>query len=220
MQATRMGPDHPIDQEGVTRDRTEAQYTDDPNDAALSDLDPVRIAESRVPIVDAPQSYRVYKTRWFGLGQLVLLNIVVSWDVSELRSRLARLAMKDGTDRYDHSGYLSLLSQTRRLSSIIPRPLSSIGSQPASSLLLWSQLLSLYIHCMRVAHVLLSSSHRYSSWWGTGSVMAEQEQQDHHLASQCSDRFSLALHSRSYSVRPRDTQISGSHPKDESRPPL
>jgi hypothetical protein len=28
------------------------------------------------------QKYRVYKRRWFGLIQLVLLNIVVSWDVS------------------------------------------------------------------------------------------------------------------------------------------
>lgn len=26
--------------------------------------------------------YKVYKRRWFGLMQLVLLNIVVSWDVS------------------------------------------------------------------------------------------------------------------------------------------
>ena len=26
--------------------------------------------------------YRVYKIRWFGLAQLVLLNIIVSWDVS------------------------------------------------------------------------------------------------------------------------------------------
>jgi len=26
--------------------------------------------------------YKVYKRRWFGLVQLVLLNIVVSWDVS------------------------------------------------------------------------------------------------------------------------------------------
>lgn len=28
-----------------------------------------------------PASYRVYKRRWFGLFQLVLLNIIVSWDV-------------------------------------------------------------------------------------------------------------------------------------------
>lgn len=26
--------------------------------------------------------FKVYKRRWLGLGQLVLLNIVVSWDVS------------------------------------------------------------------------------------------------------------------------------------------
>lgn len=27
--------------------------------------------------------YKVYKRRWFGLAQLVLLNIVASWDVSD-----------------------------------------------------------------------------------------------------------------------------------------
>ena len=27
--------------------------------------------------------YRVYKRRWFGLMQLVLMNIIVSWDVSQ-----------------------------------------------------------------------------------------------------------------------------------------
>jgi FLVCR family MFS transporter 7 len=26
--------------------------------------------------------FKVYKRRWFGLAQLVLLNVVVSWDVS------------------------------------------------------------------------------------------------------------------------------------------
>lgn len=29
--------------------------------------------------------FKVYKRRWFGLAQLVLLNIVVSWDVGSLR---------------------------------------------------------------------------------------------------------------------------------------
>lgn len=33
---------------------------------------------------DLDVSYRVYKRRWFGLAQLVLLNIIVSWDVSDL----------------------------------------------------------------------------------------------------------------------------------------
>jgi FLVCR family MFS transporter 7 len=32
--------------------------------------------------------YKVYKRRWFGLVQLVLLNIIVSWDVSSLSWRL------------------------------------------------------------------------------------------------------------------------------------
>ena len=32
--------------------------------------------------------YRVYKIRWFGLAALVLLNIVVSWDVSILLDSL------------------------------------------------------------------------------------------------------------------------------------
>ena len=31
----------------------------------------------------SPPEYRVYGIRWFGLTQLVLLNIIVSWDVSE-----------------------------------------------------------------------------------------------------------------------------------------
>jgi hypothetical protein len=30
--------------------------------------------------------FKVYKRRWFGLAQLVLLNVVVSWDVSRLYS--------------------------------------------------------------------------------------------------------------------------------------
>ena len=31
---------------------------------------------------DQMVQYKVYKRRWFGLVQLVLLNIIVSWDVS------------------------------------------------------------------------------------------------------------------------------------------
>lgn len=30
----------------------------------------------------SPVEYRTYKRRWFGLIQLSLMNIVVSWDVS------------------------------------------------------------------------------------------------------------------------------------------
>ncbi len=35
-----------------------------------------------MPTGERPIEYKVYKRRWFGLVQLVLLNIVVSWDVS------------------------------------------------------------------------------------------------------------------------------------------
>lgn len=33
---------------------------------------------------ESPVTYKVYKRRWFGLVQLVLMNIIVSWDVSRL----------------------------------------------------------------------------------------------------------------------------------------
>ena len=40
--------------------------------------------EVTMPTGERPIIYKVYKRRWFGLMQLVLLNIVVSWDVSIL----------------------------------------------------------------------------------------------------------------------------------------
>ena len=33
-------------------------------------------------VSDRTQNFKVYKRRWFGLFQLTLLNIIVSWDVS------------------------------------------------------------------------------------------------------------------------------------------
>lgn len=33
---------------------------------------------------ESNQQYRVYKRRWFGLVALVFLNIIISWDVSQL----------------------------------------------------------------------------------------------------------------------------------------
>jgi hypothetical protein len=44
----------------------------------------VTIESTDLPRRDGPEpDYTVYKRRFFGLGQLVLLNIVVSWDVRE-----------------------------------------------------------------------------------------------------------------------------------------
>lgn len=39
------------------------------------------VAEEERNGSEEPVVYRVYKIRWFGLFQLVLLNIIVSWDV-------------------------------------------------------------------------------------------------------------------------------------------
>lgn len=41
----------------------------------------------------APPAYRVYKRRWFGLMQLVLMNIIVSWDVSLTATKILLLAL-------------------------------------------------------------------------------------------------------------------------------
>ena len=62
-----------------TNQYIEERYTDngDPGRAPRI-MDAVE--ETRDPI--ASVEYRVYKRRWFGLMQLVLLNVIVSWDVS------------------------------------------------------------------------------------------------------------------------------------------
>lgn len=50
----------------------------DSNDFSLSERN-----ETSTTIQDGEQQprYRTYKRRWFGLLQLTLMNIVVSWDV-------------------------------------------------------------------------------------------------------------------------------------------
>jgi hypothetical protein len=50
----------------------------------------VGAAESAAPV---GVQYKVYKRRWFGLVQLTLLNVIVSWDVSVLVSLLLTLAV-------------------------------------------------------------------------------------------------------------------------------
>ena len=55
---------------------------------AYTDMDILGSSSSQNPMLDheeapvaEPVVYKLYKIRWFGLMQLVLLNIVVSWDV-------------------------------------------------------------------------------------------------------------------------------------------
>ena len=65
-------------EEGLSR--SETRYTDEQSRAEFSG-----VSSSQLPFMEANEDrvvYKVYKRRWFGLFQLVLMNIVVSWDVS------------------------------------------------------------------------------------------------------------------------------------------
>lgn len=58
--------------------------TEDADKATPAPLDGVRHASARTGAIRTTTAgeYKVYKRRWFGLVQLTLLNIIVSWDVS------------------------------------------------------------------------------------------------------------------------------------------
>lgn len=66
--------------------QVEARYTDDAGPVGSSMLDSNRVVEHVAPLGGdgghVEVEYKVYKRRWFGLTQLILLNIIVSWDVS------------------------------------------------------------------------------------------------------------------------------------------
>lgn len=61
--------------------------SDDKSRANVGSADGIELAERKTDdaegedVVHEGRVYRTYKRRWFGLVQLVLLNIVVSWDV-------------------------------------------------------------------------------------------------------------------------------------------
>lgn len=65
--------------------RIETAYTD-LTDIAQSSQAPLSghhsLENDHRPTHEYPTAYRTYKVRWFGLAQLILLNIVVSWNVS------------------------------------------------------------------------------------------------------------------------------------------
>ena len=84
-----LGHDQDTEMSDLTPQRTEdakdtsqydeERYTDD-GDPGRAPRTADGIENTRSPV--APVEYKVYKSRWFGLMQLVLLNIIVSWDVS------------------------------------------------------------------------------------------------------------------------------------------
>ena len=59
--------------------RAEAESQDTMRDENASARETALQGVLREPL--APVGYKVYKRRWFGLVQLILLNIIVSWDV-------------------------------------------------------------------------------------------------------------------------------------------
>ena len=66
----------------------EDRYTDEQRNGEASASRPSVVGEEEVaPIIGRHTEYRVYKIRWFGLTQLILLNLVVSWDVSTFSIR-------------------------------------------------------------------------------------------------------------------------------------
>lgn len=69
-----------LQQSNASKDqsRVATGYTDEERIEESSRQDIATV--DNVP-TDEPVDYKVYKIRWFGLMQLVLLNIVVSWDV-------------------------------------------------------------------------------------------------------------------------------------------
>lgn len=67
--------------------QVEERYTDEQSNGQASSSRLTAAGEEEVaPINGRHTVYRVYKIRWFGLSQLILLNIVVSWDVRPLIS--------------------------------------------------------------------------------------------------------------------------------------
>ena len=123
------------------------QYSDDPGGngegSASHALHEVSTTETE-PAEQQPV-YKVYRTRWFGLFQLVLLNIIVSWDVSfpPPCSYPSRLTIPFSS----HSGSPILQSPTPRQPFSIPRRQLSTGSAQRSSSPSSSLPLRLSMHC-------------------------------------------------------------------------
>ncbi len=73
------------DEQGKSAARVQEHYTE--GDIGGEDRRSRIITETENAVADpvvGHVQYKVYKRRWFGLIQLVLLNIIISWDVSPI----------------------------------------------------------------------------------------------------------------------------------------
>lgn len=73
----------------MTMDSTDYIQGGSPPSTVKDDIIEVETLDTRTTARPEPATFKVYKRRFFGLGQLVLLNIIVSWDVSDSISALS-----------------------------------------------------------------------------------------------------------------------------------
>jgi hypothetical protein len=69
---------------GSSLSSKDAAHRDQATSSEIARLDsdaPILQQHQQDPSQSDAGEYRVYKRRWFGLFQLVLLNVIVSWDV-------------------------------------------------------------------------------------------------------------------------------------------
>lgn len=198
----------------------EERYTDERRNGEASTSRPnVADGEEVAPIIGRQAEYRVYKIRWFGLTQLILLNVVVSWDVSILNIQCLLLSQKLSGSQVQCSGFPSPRSPTPPQTSTPQTPASSIGSPPGSSSpsLLPPQLQSgPFTPAVRASQ---SSQHPFSSYSEIGFAMPAHALHLPASALPCSDKSSSVLRSLSSSQRPLGIQTYGSRPLAAFPPP-
>ena len=94
--------------------RVDTRYTDQSENEGPSnstaDRQELEDDVARINPGVSSHEYRVYGIRWFGLIQLVLLNIIVSWDVSQAlggkAGHLLHLSLADYSEKVSFSGWV------------------------------------------------------------------------------------------------------------------
>ena len=123
------GLEHERSGEGNQQSHVERLYSDEELEAtrtrSIPDGDEAALADGEHVV------YRVYKIRWFGLTQLILLNIIVSWDVSRVFTPIQYTTKFEA--HIVRSGSPTPPSPTQQPSSSPQIPASSTGSAPDSS---------------------------------------------------------------------------------------
>ena len=75
-------PQDITDKNGTTETIEFAHNGESSSNAIQGQTDGSALVAQEQHVSDGVQRFKVYKRRWFGLFQLTLLNIIVSWDAS------------------------------------------------------------------------------------------------------------------------------------------